>query len=288
MSKAYVFTWNNYTDDSLITVDTIECSYIVYGKEVGESGTPHLQGYIEFAKQKKFNTVKNLLKGAHIELRRGSQDQAINYCMKDGDSVERGVRAITRPGKRTDIDNARDLAKAGGMRLVTKKVQSQQAMNIASKYLEYNEQERDWKPYVTWIWGDSGTGKSRLAHSALSASDVYTKNDGTKWWNGYDGHEDVIIDDFRDSWWPITEMLSLLDRYGKRVEVKGGVRQFLAKSIIITSIFPPDQCYRGCGNEPVAQILRRIDHTIHLELPKPPVEEVEEVRQPVEEVYDDL
>jgi hypothetical protein len=268
MSRAYVFTWNNYDDKAIETLDNLDCSYLVYGKEVGASGTPHLQGYVEFEKQKKFNTVRLLLLGAHIELRLGTAEQAADYCKKDGNVTERGNIRICRPGKRTDIDNARTMVKAGGMRLLTKKVQSIQALQIAKCYLEYNEPARSWLPEVTWIWGESGLGKSTLAKSMMP-TDVYIKNTASKWFCGYDGHENVILDDFRDSWWCITDMLSLLDSSERRVEVKNSSRQFLARRIIVTSVFPPDQCYENCRNEPKIQLLRRITKILPLTSAEP-------------------
>lgn len=134
---------------------------------------------------------------------------------------------------------------------------SLQQIRVAEKYLTYCEDPRDWKPEVIWLTGPSGSGKSRRARE-ICGEDVYTKNTGHKWWDGYDGHEDVILDDFRDSWWPITYMLALIDRYEFQVEYKGGMRQMRAKRIIITSIFTPDTMYRGTG-ECQQQLARRID-----------------------------
>lgn len=134
-----------------------------------------------------------------------------------------------------------------------------QQIRVAEKYLTYHEEPRDWEMEVEWYWGPTGSGKSRAARTKFADLDYYTKNTPTKWWNGYDGHEAVIIDDFRDSWWPITDMLSLLDRYERQVETKGGERQFRARRVIITSANPPSNCYRNCG-EAVEQLLRRIGH----------------------------
>ena len=44
------FTWNNYPVDwkAILDKNSSNVSGYVYGKEVGESGTPHIQGYIRF------------------------------------------------------------------------------------------------------------------------------------------------------------------------------------------------------------------------------------------------
>lgn len=290
MSKSFCWTLNNYTDNEIITIQNLyngKANYIVFGKEIGEvNKTPHLQGYIELTNIMKMTTLKNIIGNrCHIELRAGSQKDAVNYCKKgeqpksewkelkekgenfglNADVFEIGVLNEKHQGKRTDINKCRSSAKVGGMRAVTKQATSLQSIKVAEKFLEYNEIKRDFKTKVIWIWGDSGTGKSFKAREYCNdLKDTYTKNDGSKWWIGYDGHDTVIIDDFRDSWWGITEMLSLLDKYEKRIETKGGSRQLLAKTIIVTSIHNPNDCYKGCANEPIQQLLRRIDETIHL------------------------
>lgn len=94
--------------------------------------------------------------------------------------------------------------------------------------------------------------------------DPYWKRNGSKWWQGYDAHEDVIIDDFRGEWWPLTWMLALLDSTECRVECKGGSRQFKPRRVYITSIEHPEYAYGQTGREPVQQLLRRITNIIDL------------------------
>jgi Putative viral replication protein/RNA helicase len=250
------FTLNNYTEDEYARIlGGISWSYIIIGKEVGEAGTPHLQGYGELHKLTRFNTVrKYLCDRSHIESRRGTQEQAIVYCKKDGVFEERGIRRDQ--GYRADLDMVRGDALEVGMRGVTAKY-NYQGIQVATKFLTYNEPVRDWKPNVTWLWGPTGSGKSRRAREMVG-EDVYTKNSDSKWWDGYDGHEDIIIDDFRDSWWSLTYMLALLDRYAMQVEVKGGMRQIRARNIIVTCCKPPRECYINTG-EAIEQLLRRID-----------------------------
>lgn len=172
--------------------------------------------------------------------------------MKDGDYWEKGE--LKGQGKRSDLDAIRETARDYGMREVVS-IGSLQQIRVAEKYLEYNEEVRDWEMNVIWLVGPPGCGKSRMAREMFP--DAYVKNTATKWFTGYDRHEDVILDDFRDSWMPLTDFLALIDRYGYIVETKGSSRQFVAKNIVITSVFGPDRMYRGCG-EPVEQILRRV------------------------------
>lgn len=240
-----------------------KCSYVIVGVEVcPDTGKTHYQGYAEFDRPMELAGLKKLFDNkTHFEIRRGTQQQAIKYCMKDGKFTEYGKKK--EQGERKDLGEAREMAMNEGMRTVTA-VCNYQQIKVAEKFLTYNEEPRNWVTKVIWIWGPSGAGKSKMARE-ICTEDVYVKNNGSKWWDGYDAHENVIIDDFRDSWWHITETLSLLDRYEKQVEVKGGFRQFKPKTLIITSIKSPESCYANTG-ESKQQILRRISQIIKLDL----------------------
>lgn len=250
------YTLNNYSDEEYVAFkDWERPSYNIVGREVGAEGTPHLQGYAEFPSAVRLTTLKKFNGRAHWEAAKGNAKSNIAYCSKeDSGWVARGEPKVQ--GKRNDLCEVRQRAKDEGMRGVTLTCNMQQ-IKVAEKYLTYHEDTRDWEPEVYWYWGPTGTGKSRDARIECNRDDVYVKNNDSKWWDRYDGHECVIIDDFRDSWWPLTVMLALLDRYEYTVEVKGGTRQFRPRRIWVTSAFSPMQCYRGTG-ESINQLLRRI------------------------------
>jgi len=101
----WVFTLNNYTDDEvnkLVTDLEPQCSYLVFGREVGDNGTPHLQGYCHFKNSARFNRVKGLIgERAWIAQARGTVQQAADYCKKENDYEEFGDTPVEQ-GTRND------------------------------------------------------------------------------------------------------------------------------------------------------------------------------------------
>lgn len=262
-SRAWCFTINNWQTESCQAdyykqlVGDI-AKYAVLGFEVGSSGTPHIQGYIYFENARAFSAMKKLFPRAHLEPAKGTPQEASDYCKKDGDYWECGE--LPQQGKRSDIDEIRETVKnTGKMREVVSVASSYQSVKMAEQILKYHEKKRDWKTEVKWYFGGSGLGKSRAANEEMP--DAYTAMETGKWWEGYDAHEDVIIDDMRKDFLKYHSLLRLLDRYAFRVEAKGNSRQFLAKRIIITTAFAPEVLYET--REDIYQLLRRIDEIRH-------------------------
>jgi len=114
-----MWTLNNYTEQEIEDLKSVDCKYMTYGFEVGsESGLPHLQGATVFSTLK---TVKQVIK---LFPQRCSKiqiiehlDQAIAYCHKDENIYEAGVRPLSQEAKGlTEIARHRDinsLAKLG-------------------------------------------------------------------------------------------------------------------------------------------------------------------------------
>lgn len=113
-AKNWCFTLNNYNEsdcERLLLLST-NVKYIIFGKEVGDNGTPHLQGFISFEKRVAFSIVKaHVSDRAHIEVARNSS-QSIMYCKKDGNFFENG-EFIIQSGKRTDLEEFKESVKNG-------------------------------------------------------------------------------------------------------------------------------------------------------------------------------
>lgn len=257
------FCWTDFVCDNELYDHMKESNwkYFIVGKEVcPETGKQHWQC---FGVCKSPRTMKSLMKELaprHVEVCKGSPISNIEYCQKDDDYEEWGDPPKGQ-GKRTDVDIVRDIVKdTGRIRDVVDVATSYQSIRIAEKYLEYKEPKRNWKPKVFWYWGETGSGKTRsaVAECEDAVGDEYWMSDKSlKWFQGYDGHSHVIFDDFRSHACKFDELIRILDRYGFRVENKGGARQFRATHIYITCPLPPMNVYNV--GEDVGQLMRRID-----------------------------
>lgn len=90
-AKRWSFTFNNYTEINLVKIVPIlrnNCLCAFFSKEIGESGTNHLQGYAEFkSKVRPVSLFKHITNSIHWEKSKGTREDNINYCSKDGELV---------------------------------------------------------------------------------------------------------------------------------------------------------------------------------------------------------
>ena len=85
-TKDWVFTMNNPEPQQMESLHSPESKvrYLVYQLEVAETGTEHLQGYVEFVEGMTWPEVKEILGDAtFFKRRRGSRESARSYCMKE-------------------------------------------------------------------------------------------------------------------------------------------------------------------------------------------------------------
>jgi len=111
-SRRFVFTINNPTEDDHQTVaDFLDSERVVYGivgREVGEGGTPHLQGFCVLAAPQRFSFLTtHLCSRAHLEVAKAKSQTAADYCKKEGDFDEYGQLPDAQ-GRRSDIDLFKD------------------------------------------------------------------------------------------------------------------------------------------------------------------------------------
>lgn len=237
-TRSYCYTLNNYTDEDILSLSTVDCRYHIYGKEVGECGTPHLQGFIYFHNAKSFNTVRRLHDRWHIEATRGTTQQAIEYCKKEGDWYEYGEEPISQKRKgemeKERWVRARTLAMENKLEEIDADIFIRQYGNLRKIQKDYMPDVED-NDDVTGIWyyGAAGTGKSRTARDKYPNAYLKMCN---KWWDGYQDEVNVIIDDIDKNHACLGHHLKIwADRYAFLAEIKGGAIKIRPKHIVVTS-----------------------------------------------------
>lgn len=249
-TNAWCFTLNSPTQLLDFNVDAPEgkVRYAIYQHEIGESGNEHFQGYVEFYRSIRLGGVRKIFPGAHWEPRRGTREQARDYCRKqDGTYLdgpyEFGTWDLT-PGKRNDIDGLKKFVDNGGSLLDVWNV-------YPDLFLKYNKAiqqvksltvtKRTWVTELIVLFGETGTGKSSYVRD--HHPETYWKQ-RSQWWDNYEAQEIVCLDDFY-GWIQFDELLRLADGNPLLVQTKGGQAQFVAKKIYITTNLQPYEWYQN-------------------------------------------
>lgn len=234
-SRAWLFTLNNPANNELALPESAR--YLVYQLESGESGTPHLQGYILYSNAVRLASVRTFLPRAHWEKRRGNHKQAKDYCTKEETRVEGPWELGEEPrqGKRNDLEEIKEKINNGVSEREIADTHFSSWIRYHRGFREYRNirfEHTDTMPSVTVILGPTGTGKSHFARESAGPS-AFWKPRGP-WWCGYERETSVVIDEFY-GWLPWDSLLRICDRYPLRVECKGGSISWNGKDIYITS-----------------------------------------------------
>jgi len=259
-SRNWCFTVNNYTDENIAVLDALDVRYIIYGKEKGEQGTPHLQGYVSWKNSCTFSACKGKLpQGAHIEKAKGDGHDNREYCSKEGDFVERGKAPSRKAGGQAEKRRWRDAfhaAQEGRDEDIPEDIRMRYDKNIErirNRYLFDNRDIEDTEQQMLWYYGRAGTGKSRKAREENPGAYLKACN---KWWCGYTGEEVVIIDDFDKKHDVLCHHMKIWgDRYKFRAEIKGGSMLIRPRLVVVTSNYHPRDIWTS--EQDVEPILRR-------------------------------
>lgn len=257
--RGYCFTLNNYTEDEENIIYSLPWeysdSYGVVGKEIGESGTPHLQGYIRFKNATSFNTVKALLPRAHWESQQGTVDQAANYCKKEDDYFEWGIKPMSQAekgecGKLSAKDQWKLIEEERYEELPPQYYRAYKAIHAERFATVEDNNELD----NIWICGKTGCGKSRYVREHYPGFYYKQMN---KWWDGYNHEDNVLLDDFDPEHGKFLAyyLKTWADHYAFNAEVKGGMIKCRPKRIIVTSQYPLEACF--ARKEDIDAIKRR-------------------------------
>lgn len=260
-ARGWCFTVNNFTSEEVEALRASEGhTYLVFGREVGEKGTPHLQGYVYYPTLKSLKQMKSLQARAHWERQRGTPEQAALYCKKDNDFEEFGVVPVQRRldpverNKRLRDEPLSDLVESGELSMFSVPTIKRARTILAQEATAYQHDA----VRGVWYWGPPGTGKSHKART--ENPDAFIKAQ-SKWWDGYTGQHVVILDDLDTP--DYGHLMKIwADKWACTGEIKGGTVHLCHRKFIVTSNYHPSKLWE---HQPVmaAAITRRFD-IIHM------------------------
>lgn len=231
-------------------------------REIGQNTNyEHWQVIVYFKKPVRLSHCKKTFgTQSHWEPTRSAA--ADDYVWKDdtavdGSRFEWGTKSIRR-NERADWDAVVADARSGRLDQIPSDILVRCYGNLrrlAADNLQPIQVERTCKVY----WGATGTGKSHRAWSEAGL-DAYPKDPRTKFWDGYNGQDCVIIDEFRGGI-DISHILRWLDKWPVIVEIKGSSIVLKATKIFITSNLDPRLWYPDIDDETKSALLRRLQIT---------------------------
>lgn len=202
-AKHWCFTINNYTPEDVdrLNNESPKYTYLVCGKEVGESGTPHLQGFVSFSAQTRLAPAKKIIGEAHFSVAR-DVPKSIAYCKKDGDFFEVGTPP-TGPGRRSDLEDFKAFVKEHGGNPSLETLR-EEFSDVCAKYPRFVESYlRDHLPapplecHVLNSWQQSLNDRLKLAPDARTIDFVVDPigNKGKSWFAKYymSMHDNAIL-----------------------------------------------------------------------------------------------
>lgn len=241
--RNYLMTLNNPKENVQDYLQLIhEKSKAVYtcGQlEQGESGTPHIQFFMNFKTPVRASHIKKLDNRLHIEQVQNNNG-ADNYCMKEEGRLEGPYEFGTKPVRRqskVDWAEIKKNAQEGNLDKIPEDIYVKYYSSLTKIKKDHMLPTDSDHLRGIWIYGPAGSGKSRWVRDECKRQclSLYPKL-VNKWWDGYQGQEIVVMDDIDPKHEFLSQQLKLwTDRYGVILENKGGACVDNYKWFIITS-----------------------------------------------------
>lgn len=223
-----------------------DCVGGLVARELHQDGTWHIHAVLDYELQTAINQPRAFdLGDRHPNVQAVRSFSAVlRYASKDGEYLRWGTAEA--PPSRAEL-----LRKC-----VDAQLKPHEAVKLYPNFLmgysrfvnDYNafmsdvqadqEQDRDVTTY--WLYGAAGTGKSRWAREQYPTA--YRLPRTGRWFNGYSGQAELIMDDYRCQF-SYSELLSILDRYPIRLETKGGMISARWTTVVITCDKHPKDLY---------------------------------------------
>lgn len=239
-SRKWLITINNpiekgYTHEILrgLIAETKQCVYWCMSDETGlDTGTYHTHVYLACSSAVRFSVLFKRFEGAHFDVARGTSEDNRNYVFKIGKWAndkkvetnhqdtheEDGEMPIERQGARNDLTDLYDMVKQG--------LSDFEILEIAPQFMLHMDKiercrqtvmeekfKTTWRDlHVTYIYGETGSGKTRSVMDKYGYDKVFRVTDYEHPFDGYKSQSVIVFEEFRSNL-RIGDMLNYLDGY---------------------------------------------------------------------------
>ncbi|MCD8224461.1 MAG: hypothetical protein LUC99_06395 [Clostridiales bacterium] len=250
---------------------------------VSEGGLHHIHGILSSDYQIRLSTIKKFLgPSVHVEVTRGSKEEAEAYINKTGKYAEKGETILAkyqigeikgRQGKRTDFQVIKEYIDSGMTwteirRLDPRYYDSRYTTIIKNMYFDKRNADTPFKREVNvhWLTGESGSGKTGIIFELIKKygeSDVYLVSDYQNPFDGYAGEAVIILDEYRGQL-PYATLLGMLEGYKKEIHCRYANVVGLWTEVYISTVKTPEAVYAKMiekedeKDDPIGQLLSRI------------------------------
>lgn len=235
--RKWLCTVNNPTAKGLDhqAIKTILSNFqsLIYYCMADEKGqTEHTHLFMAFSSPVRFSTIKGRFPEAHIDRANGTAAENRAYVQKSGkwEGSEKGETSIPdtfeewgeipieRQGERTDLALLYGMIKDGLSNYEIMEANPDYIVSLdkverarqAVREQQYRDTFRQLE--VVYIWGPTGTGKTRSIMERYNYSGVYRVTDYAHPFDSYAGEDVLLLDEYSSNF-KLRELLNLLDGY---------------------------------------------------------------------------
>ena len=260
--------------------------YYCMSDEIGENGTYHIHLFMYFDNARRFSTLKKHFSAAHFEMARGTCQQNRDYVFKEGKwadnkkadtniketHFEYGEIPVEKQGGKTDMNDLYDMIKSGmdNYSIIeedTSFMFNLDKIDIVRQTLRQEKYKNTFRELnTTYIYGDTGSGKTRSVMEKYGYSEVYRVTDYLHPFDNYKGQDVVIFEEFRSSF-RVQDMLNYLDGYPCELPARYNNKIACFTKVYIITNIPINEQYKGIqteSKETYKAFLRRIHNIYHI------------------------
>ena len=254
--------------------------YWCMADEVGENGTYHTHLYLQGRGGINFSTIKKRFEGSHFEMAKGTAQQNREYVSKtgkwetdkkketsvEGTFEEWGEMPVERQGARNDLADIYSMIKQGMtnyqiMEQVPDIMLQLDKLEVARQAVRDEEYAEKWRELqVNYIFGATGTGKTRDVMEQYGYRNVYRITDYSHPFDGYMGQDVIMFEEFRSSL-SLGDMLKYLDGYPVVLPCRYANKQACFTKVYIVTNVPLSEQYKSAQYDKIEDyhaFLRRI------------------------------